>query len=101
MLPVNEPKSFRFSDFELLLRSGELFRNGFNVSINTDNRLMSGVSVGSEYQLVADVFGLSLGDLEVITSNAIEAGFGDYPTRKRLIESVVRPAYAQARAALG
>jgi TolB-like protein/DNA-binding winged helix-turn-helix (wHTH) protein len=34
MLPVNEPKSFRFSDFELLLRSGELFRNGSRVRLN-------------------------------------------------------------------
>jgi adenosine deaminase len=78
---------------------GELYRNGFNVSINTDNRLMSGVSMGSEYQLAAESFSLSLEDLEVLTVNAIEAGFGDYPTRKRLIETVVHPAYAAAIAA--
>ena len=75
---------------------GELYRHGFNVSINTDNRLMSGVTVGSEYELVAETFSLSIADLEAITVNAIEAGFGDYPSRKRLIDNVVRPAYAKA-----
>lgn len=77
---------------------GELYRNGFNVTINTDNRLMSGVTVGSEYQMTAEVFGLTVADLEVLTVNAIEAGFGDYPTRRRLIDTVVRPAYARAKA---
>ena len=75
---------------------GELYRNGFNVSINTDNRLMSDVSVGSEYQLAAETFSLSIEDLETITVNAIDAGFGDYPTRRRLIDQVIRPAYAKA-----
>ena len=78
---------------------GELYRHGFNVSINTDNRLMSGVTVGSEYALAAETFALSIADLETVTVNAIEAGFGDYPSRKRLIDSVIRPAYAKAIAA--
>jgi adenosine deaminase len=75
---------------------GELYRNGFNVSINTDNRLMSGVTLGSEYQLAAEEFSLSVADLERITVNAVDAGFGDYQTRKRLIDDVIRPAYAAA-----
>jgi adenosine deaminase len=77
---------------------GALYRNGFNVSINTDNRLMSGVSVSSEYSLATEAFGLSIEDLGLITESAIEAGFGDYPSRKRLIDTVVRPAYAEAAA---
>jgi adenosine deaminase len=80
---------------------GELYRHGFNVSINTDNRLMSGVTVGSEYELAAETFSLSVADLEDITVNAIAAGFGDYPSRKRLIDAVVRPAYSEAIAAQG
>jgi len=75
---------------------GELFRNGFNVSINTDNRLMSATTMSEEYQLAADNFSLSIGDLEEITVNAVVAGFGDYPKRKYLIDSVIRPAYASA-----
>ena len=58
---------------------GELYRSGFNVSINTDNRLMSAVTVSGEHALAAEAFDLNLSDLERITIGAIEAGFGDYP----------------------
>lgn len=73
---------------------GALFRNGFNVSINTDNRLMSGVTLSEEYALASAQFGLSLTDLGEITVAAIDAGFGDYRERRRLIDEVVNPAYA-------
>ncbi|MGI9666239.1 MAG: adenosine deaminase [Acidimicrobiia bacterium] len=72
---------------------GEMFRTGFNVSINTDNRLMSDVSVASEYALAIDAFDLTDGDIGLITENAVRAGFGPWPERKRIIEEVVRPAY--------
>ena len=75
---------------------GALYRAGFNVSINTDNRLMSTTSSSREYQVAAEEFDLTAEDLARITSNAIEAGFGDYPTRRKLIEEVVIPAYASA-----
>lgn len=73
---------------------GALYRAGFNVSINTDNRLMSGVSVSSEYAHAASDFGLSDEDLGRLTVAAIEAGFGPWPERRHLIESVVRPAWS-------
>ena len=75
---------------------GALYRSGFNVSINTDNRLMSGISLADEYELAAATFDLGLADLLAITVNAVEAGFGDWPIRRRLIDDVVRPAYARA-----
>jgi adenosine deaminase len=75
---------------------GALYRSGFNVSINTDNRLMSGVTLTNEYELAATTFDLGPDDLSVITVNALEAGFGDWPTRRRLIDEVVRPAYVSA-----
>lgn len=67
---------------------GALYRHGFNVSINTDNRLMSNVSVSDEYALAASTFDLDISDLETITVNALEAGFGDWLRRKELIEDV-------------
>lgn len=73
---------------------GALYDAGFAVTINTDNRLMSGVSLTDEYELAATTFGLSASDLSEITVNALEAGFGDWPERRRIIEEVVRPAYA-------
>lgn len=72
---------------------GPLFRAGFNVSLNTDNRLMSGVSVSGEYALAAGAHRLSVEDLGIITVNAIDAGFGAWPERKRLVDEVVKPAY--------
>jgi adenosine deaminase len=67
---------------------GALLSEGFNLSINTDNRLMSQVSVSDEYALVASTFGLGLDALGAITINALEAGFGDWPERRRLIGQV-------------
>jgi len=75
---------------------GALYRSGFNVSINTDNRLMSGITMTDEYRLASTVFDLDASDLSAITVAAVEAGFGDWPTRKRLIDEVVVPAYASA-----
>ncbi len=75
---------------------GALYRSGFNVSINTDNRLMSGITMTDEYRLASATFDLDASDLSAITVAAIEAGYGDWPTRKRLIDEVVVPAYASA-----
>ncbi|GMQ84885.1 MAG: adenosine deaminase [Acidimicrobiia bacterium] len=75
---------------------GGLYRAGFNVSINTDNRLMSSTASSVEYELAVDMFGLAVTDLAAITVDAIEAGFGDWPTRRRLIDEVVLPGYASA-----
>ncbi|MEA2023461.1 MAG: adenosine deaminase [Actinomycetota bacterium] len=73
---------------------GALYRAGFTVTLNTDNRLMSRVDLSDEYELAANAFGLTPADFEQITVNALEAGFGDWPERRRLIDEVVRPAYA-------
>jgi adenosine deaminase len=72
---------------------GALYRSGFNVSINTDNRLMSGVSVSSEYALARSAFDLVPRDLGVMTVKALEAAFGSWTDRRRLIDTVVKPAY--------
>lgn len=67
---------------------GALLANGFNVSLNTDNRLMSGTSMIDEYTLAAETFSLSTEDLNGITVNALRAGFGDWPTRRALIAEI-------------
>jgi adenosine deaminase len=75
---------------------GALQRAGFNVGINTDNRLMSGITTSDEMELAVRHQGFTPADLEEVTVAALEAGFGDWPTRKRLIDAVVRPAYSAA-----
>jgi adenosine deaminase len=74
---------------------GALYRAGFDVSINTDNRLMSRTTPSAEYRFAAEEFGFTPSDLGAITADALEAGFGDYPRRRHLIDEVVAPAYAR------
>ena len=67
---------------------GALLDAGFNVSINSDNRLMSAITMNDEYALAAETYGLADDQLDAITVNAIRAGFGDWITRRDLISSI-------------
>ncbi|MGY1741981.1 MULTISPECIES: adenosine deaminase [unclassified Blastococcus] len=74
-----------------------LYRAGFVVTVNTDNRLMSGVSATSELADVAATFGWGWDDVRRVTENALEAAFLDPAERDRLLTGVVRPGYAALR----
>ena len=54
---------------------GMLHRAGFNVTINTDNRLMSRTSMTREIDLLRNVQGFTDVDVAAITANAVEAAF--------------------------
>ncbi|MFF9341251.1 MULTISPECIES: adenosine deaminase [unclassified Streptomyces] len=72
----------------------ELRRLGFRVTLNTDNRLVSGTTMSEEFQHMADAFGYGPEVFEEFTVAALEAAFLPLPERLRLIEDVVRPGYA-------
>jgi len=74
-----------------------LHRLGFAVTVNTDNRLMSGVSVTSELTDVAATFGWTWDDVQTVTERALAAAFLDDAERARLLTDVVRPGYAALR----
>jgi adenosine deaminase len=74
-----------------------LHRLGFAVTVNTDNRLMSGVSASSELTDVAGTFGWSWDDVQTVTERALAAAFLDDAERARLLDDVVRPGYAALR----
>ncbi len=76
---------------------GMLHRAGFALTLNTDNRLMSAVSLTDEFANAVEHHAFGPCDLEDVTVRAIEAGFGDWPARRGLIEKIVRPAYRAAR----
>jgi adenosine deaminase len=76
-----------------------LRRLRFRVTLNTDNRLMSGVSVSSEFAALDAAFGIGLGEMEWMTINAMKSAFAPFDERLRLINEVVKPGYAQLRAA--
>lgn len=67
---------------------GMLYRAGFNVTINTDNRLMSRVTMSSEFGALVEHAGLSIADLGTITAQTLRAGFTDWPARRAAIESL-------------
>ncbi|HET7472609.1 MAG TPA: adenosine deaminase [Candidatus Limnocylindrales bacterium] len=75
-----------------------LRRLRFRVTVNTDNRLMSGVSMSSEFAALDEAFGIGLGEMEWMTINAMKSAFAPFDERLRLINEVVKPGYARLRA---
>ena len=75
-----------------------LRRLRFRVTLNTDNRLMSGITLSSEFAACADAFGWTLDDLEWLTLNAAKSAFYPFDQRLALINTVVKPGYAALRA---
>jgi adenosine deaminase len=74
-----------------------LRRLRFRVTLNTDNRLMSGVSMSSEFAALDEAFGIGLGEMEWMTINAMKSAFAPFDERLRLINEVVKPGYARLR----
>ena len=74
---------------------GLLARLRFRVTVNTDNRLMSGTSMSREMGALVDAFGWDLGDLRWVTVNAMKSGFVHFEQRLQLINDVIKPGYAE------
>jgi adenosine deaminase len=74
-----------------------LRRLRFRVTVNTDNRLMSDVTVSRELAALDVAFGLGLGELEWLAINALKSAFAPFDERLRLINEVVKPGYAHLR----
>ena len=75
-----------------------LRRLRYRVTVNTDNRLMSHVSVSSEFAALDAAFGIGLGEMEWLTINAMKSAFAPFDERLRIINEVVKPGYARLRA---
>lgn len=73
---------------------GLLARLRFRVTVNTDNRLMSGCTVSSEFAALAAAFGYGWADLQWFTINAMKSAFIDFDQRLDLINNVIKPGYA-------
>ncbi|MCQ1947756.1 adenosine deaminase [Arthrobacter sp. zg-Y1116] len=52
-----------------------LYQTGFAVTVNTDNRLMSSVTLTGEFELLMDTFDYDLDDVLELTMNAVNAAF--------------------------
>lgn len=66
-----------------------LYQLGFRVTVNTDNRLMSGTTLSRELALVAGEFAYDLDDLLVFQLNAAEAAFLPVEDREALADAII------------
>ena len=67
----------------------------FRVTVNTDNRLMSGTSMSREMALLVEAFGWGWAELQWLTINAMKSAFIPYDERLAIIVDVIKPAYAK------
>jgi adenosine deaminase len=70
----------------------------FRVTVNTDNRLMSQVTLSSEFHRLVAEFGYGWSDVEWLTINAMKSAFAGFDERLHLINTVIKPGFATARA---
>ena len=66
----------------------------FRVTVNTDNRLMSGVTLSDEFAALAATFGYGWADLQWFTVNAMKSAFIGFDERLAMINEVIKPGYA-------
>jgi adenosine deaminase len=69
----------------------------FRVTVNTDNRLMSGITLSREMANLVEAFGFGWDRLQWLTINAMKSAFWPFDERLDLIERVIRPGYAALR----
>ncbi|HEX5205476.1 adenosine deaminase [Paractinoplanes rhizophilus] len=67
----------------------------FRVTVNTDNRLMSGTSMSREMTLLSEAFGWGWSELQWLTINAMKSAFIPYDERLAIITEIIKPAYAK------
>ena len=66
----------------------------FRVTVNTDNRLMSGVSLSSEFHALTEAFGYGWTDIQWLTINAMKSAFAPFDERLKIINTVIKPGFA-------
>ncbi|WP_326820058.1 adenosine deaminase [Streptosporangium sp. NBC_01639] len=76
---------------------GLLRRLNFRVTVNTDNRLMSGTSVSEEFAKLTEAFGYDWDDMQWFTINAMKSAFLPFDERLSLINGVIKPGFARLK----
>jgi adenosine deaminase len=65
-----------------------MWQAGLNLSVQTDNRLMSGITLTQELETVRTLFGFSLNDLALMSVNAAHASFMPQTQRDAAVQAV-------------
>ena len=69
----------------------------FRVTVNTDNRLMSAITLSREMANVAEAFGWGWDRLEWLTINAMKSAFLPFDERLAMLTDVIKPGYVALR----
>jgi adenosine deaminase len=64
------------------------YDNGIRVTLNTDNRLMSGTTLTDEFKIAKQLFGFGLHDFREMTITAMKSAFLHYAARKKMIRNI-------------
>jgi adenosine deaminase len=75
-----------------------LTRLRFRVTVNTDNRLMSDITLSQEFNHLVDAFGYGWDEIEWLTINAMKSAFWPFDERLRIINGQIKPGFAALRA---
>ena len=67
------------------------------VTVNTDNRLMSAITLSEEFHRLSAALGLTLEDVERLSINAMKSAFLGYDERVAVIYDRIKPGYAKLR----
>ncbi len=78
---------------------GLLARLRFRVTVNTDNRLMSDITLSDEMAGLVDAFGYGWADLQWLTINAMKSAFWPFDERLAIIDGVIKPGFTRLAAA--
>jgi adenosine deaminase len=77
---------------------GLLTRLRYRVTVNTDNRLMSDITLSQEFHNLVEAFGWGWDEIEWFTVNAMKSAFWPFDQRLRIIQGVIKPGFAALRA---
>ena len=69
----------------------------FRVTVNTDNRLMSDITLSEEFRRLGEVVRIDLADVEKLTINAMKSAFVGYDERLAIIYDRIKPGFAKLR----
>ena len=75
----------------------DLYRMGFRVFLNTDDRLMSDTTLTKEYLTASDLFDITVDDMERLNLNAIKSAFCHHDEKLYYLYKVIKPGYQTVR----
>lgn len=75
----------------------KLFDAKFRVFLNTDDRLMSRITLTDEYVTATDVFGVTLEEIEKLNINAMKSAFISHNEKLDYIYNIIKPGYQKMK----